>query len=362
MSVSPSGARPAAARGWRYSSSRAGGRCRRHCIGGRSRNSIMTSENGAVPAEQEKRRLTRRYGSAALGPGVARAPGIARTPPPGRRHRPDQHHAQARGSPGRHRVPRATGWRLATQMSRHISGMTAGDAGEVAETARRMREQQRRVATPGGSSTRPKASRCGRWLTAAKTRSLSCGVMADHVGNCRPPRVARLLDGLGATLGQRRQHDPLRPGRARRRRPRPALLGAGDRCAGTRRRARRQVGAQRGDHVAFGAAGVGDDGAGAQVRRHRGGIASVCPTGAASSTRSAPSAHPPSPRRSRRSRRAHARSSTLAPAADADMRSTAPARRSASAGAADQPDPQTTSLPIAPSSALLRRAPGAAPR
>ena len=109
----------------------------------------MTSENGACPAGQEKAPVS--LGGAdrqAFGPGVAGVPGTLEHRLEAVAVALDQHHAQA-GELAE------IGVELLEQrdpvgdadVAPHL-GVAAGDAGEVAETARRVREQQRRIAAP----------------------------------------------------------------------------------------------------------------------------------------------------------------------------------------------------------------------
>ena len=149
--------------------------------------------------------------------------------------------------------------------------MAAGDAGEVAEAARRVREQQRRVAAPGKVVDQAEGEQVRQVAHRGEDAVVLLRRHADHVGAAGLPGVADLLHGLGAALGQRRQHHLAAHVELGEGGLDPALLGAGDRVrrhhVGERTA---QVAAQRGDHVTLGAAGVGHHRAGAQVRRHRG--------------------------------------------------------------------------------------------
>ena len=81
--------------------------------------------------------------------------------------------------------------------------VAAGDAREIAKAAGGEAEQLSRNSWRCASScTSAKASRCGRWLTAANTRSCSSGVMSANRGAARfPGRAHRAPTSAGAFSG-----------------------------------------------------------------------------------------------------------------------------------------------------------------
>ena len=181
--------------------------------------------------------------------------------------------------------------RLARQMSRHISGWLDGDAGEIAEAAGGVGEQLRRRSRRVGDVVRPARTRAraADGSPPRAPRRARSGVESRDAARRSCARRRARARRRSRVLGERRQHHAPAAEQLGARRGGAALLGAGDRMAGHEsapmRRAERR--ARRGDDVALGAAGVGDEVPGSEVRRERARTPRICATGAATSTRSA---------------------------------------------------------------------------
>ena len=206
----------------------------------------------------------------ALGPGVACAPRALE-----HRLEPvavalDQHHAQARefGEIGVELFEQGDPVGDA-DVAPHL-GVTAGDAGEVAKTARRMREQQRRIAAPGQIIHQSKSEQVRQMADGGEHAVVLLRRHADHHRTAGFPSGANLLHRFAPALGQRRQHHLAPDVELGKGRLHAALFGAGNRvCRDHVGQHGTEVAMHGVDHVALGAAGIGDDRAWFEVRRHR---------------------------------------------------------------------------------------------
>ena len=245
---------PAAARGWRCSWSRAGAPCRRPpASGGMSRKAVANigfSPDGAgapmLPAGA--RRGWRRRSRASSACGVAGWPSCASSWP-----------AAPRGRPA---TARSNSFAVGQQDVAPHRRVAGGDAGEVAKArAGQRQEVAGRRAAPAMPLMKAKASRCGRWLTAAKARVVRLGRHLQHLAAQRRSRPAWRAARCERSVALDRRQDHLRAGvqvgigmlDARR----PPCRRSG--CAGTKRADLLAQAAPRGlDHVALGRADVHD--------------------------------------------------------------------------------------------------------
>ena len=197
---------PAAACDWRCSSSPAARRVPdMRAIGARSRKSRGALIRGATPASSPSAPAGKRGAPSAR----ARGAREQRRRAPRRRRRASSASMRVELLPVGGRARRAAHARWRAQMSRHISGRACRDPREIAKAAAGdARVTRRRPGASASSATSANASRCGRWLTAAKHRVVPLGVEQadDRAPHCvQQSRDAR--DGAGVGFRQRRQHD-----------------------------------------------------------------------------------------------------------------------------------------------------------
>ena len=155
-------------------------------------------------------------------------------------------------------------------MSRHISGELAAMRVKSRKPLAAKRKTSSASGRAANSSTSANASRCGRCDTAAKIRSCApASSVRTRAPQVCPERGDR-RDRARIGFRQRRQHDVAVAIERREGGGGAGVLGARDRMPGHEARQRgAERRARRGDHVLLGAAGVGDDRARPEVRRHR---------------------------------------------------------------------------------------------
>ena len=185
---------------------------------------------------------------------------------------------------------RQQGSRFASAMSRHISGELAAMRVKSRKPPAASAEQLAGVVARDDSEHEANASRCGRWLTAAKMRSCAPGVERDDARAAGLPESRRRAGSHPATFPRAASGHARPPKSAPSRRCRPRALAAGDRMPRNEaREVARQRRARGGDDILLGAADVGDDGMRSPVAaRARRTTPRYCATGVATTTRSAP--------------------------------------------------------------------------
>ncbi len=147
--------------------------------------------------------------------------------------------------------------------------MAAGNAGEIAEPAGRMREQQFGVVALRQVVDKPKRQQMGQMADGREDLVVFLRTHVDHGRATRLPRGTDELDSFAAALGQWRQHHLALDVEIGEGRLDPALLGPRNRMGRhDLGQAMTEVAPDRGNHVALGAAGVGDDRTVPQMRRH----------------------------------------------------------------------------------------------
>ena len=232
---------------------------------------------------------------------------------------------RGRPAPVARRAPPAARSRLASAMSRHISGELAAmrvksrkppAAKPKSSSASRPRQRSRRPARrPAGAAGGSPRRRCGR---------ARFGVQLVHARAACAPRARARRASTSAARSRAAASAP-RCGRGTgRRSPLPAPLVSRPAIGwpGTKRERVAQRRARRRDHVRLGAAGIGDDGRSVPRRRDACSTRPICATGTATSTRSAPATRASSRSTRRASMTPSAQRALQVPrvAADADDR------------------------------------------
>ena len=189
-----------------------------------------------------------------------------------------------------HRVRRAAHRWLARLMSRHISGDEPAIRVKSRKPLAAYWNSRSACGLRAISSTSAYASRCGRWLTAAKTRSCSSGVSCVDQRAAGRQALATRSTACGRVFRQWRQHDFLADDTGRRA-PRPGRSARARQSDGPARTARScppsAARAAATTSVLVLPASVTTV-PGCRCGRIAARMAPVCATGAAISTRSAP--------------------------------------------------------------------------